>query len=176
MGALDLRLYLDASAIIPLFESEDDLSIRLRSLFTHYAAQPENTICSSELSLTECIVHPAREGNADLLDRYEHFFGGDDLIDVLPIDWSIFHAAGLLRGRHKALRAPDAIHVAAALRHKCSLLLTGDKRLCGRYRWAHPWSSTLRPTAIDTNPVDVISFHDTDQSPFNALLDKAYHR
>ncbi|ORE92030.1 hypothetical protein ATO13_18750 [Stappia sp. 22II-S9-Z10] len=66
--------------------------------------------------------------------------------------------------------------MAAALRHKCSLLLTGDKRLCGRYRWAPPWSSTPRPTAVDTNPVDVISFHDTDQSPFNALLDKAYHR
>ncbi len=46
-----------------------------------------------------------------------------------PIDSNVLLKAAELRRKHKALKTPDAIHLATAIMHKCDYFVTNDAAL-----------------------------------------------
>jgi predicted nucleic acid-binding protein len=82
----------------------------------------------STLVYTECLAKPtgqAFDKSKQLLDalcqRYK--------ITVLPIDTEVAILAAQLRSRYCALRTPDALHIASALRGGATKLVTNDLSL-----------------------------------------------
>ena len=62
-----------------------------------------------------------------LLARYSIFFSSPDLI-VLPVSSAVCDRAALIRARH-GFRPLNALHLATAVEHGCSLFLTNDAQL-----------------------------------------------
>jgi len=48
--------------------------------------------------------------------------------EILPLGPEVYTLAAELRAHHR-LRTPDALHAAAAIRHGCEEIWTGDRRL-----------------------------------------------
>ena len=70
----------------------------------------------SALVRLECLVQPMAKADSERLHRTHSFL---QLFPVLATE---------LRARHR-LRTPDALHLATALRHGCTSLITNDRRL-----------------------------------------------
>jgi len=85
-------------------------------------------LVASVLALMEVLVVPRRAGRDDLCARYRDFFNHFPNLAVVPFDADIAELAADLRAKH-ALRTPDAIHVATAIRSGASAFVTNDARL-----------------------------------------------
>ena len=66
-----------------------------------------------------------RNGDAELLSRYDATFAG---VRVVEVTAAIIERATELRARH-GFRSPDAIHLATAIDAGVSVFLTGDTGL-----------------------------------------------
>lgn len=75
----------------------------------------------------ECRVLPVREGNLDLLKRFDDFFAQPEVITV-PLDAEVFDVATKLRALEH-LKTPDALHLAAAISSGCDEFWTNDDHL-----------------------------------------------
>ncbi len=81
----------------------------------------------TDLVRMECLVKPLRDNDMPILREYERYFTD---ISFLPLTTAVFDRAAELRAHHN-LRTPDAIHLAAALTHRCDEFWTNDARLSG---------------------------------------------
>ncbi len=100
--------------LLPVFESIDSQRI---------------AAVTSSLTLLEVLVVPYRSGNVALAERYEEILGGSRGLRLLDIDRSQLRTAAHLRALYSGLRAPDSIHLSAALHGGCSCLVTNDRTL-----------------------------------------------
>ena len=81
MGEIS-RLYVDANIVIHLVEHKDDLAKALADLFTAPRVGPPFLV-TSELTLTEVLVTPCREGNDRLVYRYEaSIWSNNQLVEI----------------------------------------------------------------------------------------------
>lgn len=116
-------IYLDSCILIYALEDQTDRGAAVRSRIAR-TAEP---IAISPLVMLECLVGPARKHDTALEDHYGRAFASFELIDLgVPA----FLRATQLRARHD-LRAPDALHLAAAQLGGCTQLWTNDARLAG---------------------------------------------
>lgn len=81
----------------------------------------------TDLVRMECLVGPLRRGDAKLLNDFRAFFSSPD-VRVLTITAAVAETAAVLRAVH-GFRPLDALHLAAAIEHHCSLFLTHDAHL-----------------------------------------------
>lgn len=119
-------LYLDANVLIGVLEAGlggPELSRFI--LEPKDGAHPLNT---SEITVSEVLVGPMRRADHDLLARYRLLFAREDIIRLVPVTRAILERAAELRAA-SAMRLPDAIHVATALKAGCDIILSQDKRL-----------------------------------------------
>ena len=85
-----------------------------------------NRLAMAASALVECLVGPARRGDAairtvrDLVARLP--------ISIIPVEEAIATTAARLRAAHRSLRLPDALVIAAALEHSADQLVTTDRR------------------------------------------------
>ncbi len=79
----------------------------------------------SDLVRLECRVVPLRNGDAELLRRFDEAFAAAEFARLTR---SVFDRAAELRARHR-IKTPDALHLAAALEHGCDEFWTNDDRL-----------------------------------------------
>ena len=121
-----MRLYLDANAIIYTIEGIPDFR-RAALAWLERAEVAGGAVITSRLSRLECRVKPLREGNTELLDRFESFFARR-LLDLVEVSAQVIEHATELRATHN-FKARDAIHLASALRSKADVFLTGDQAL-----------------------------------------------
>lgn len=121
-----MSAYLDSCILIYLLEGEESLSRQVEEALIQLEADGE-TACFSDLTSLECRVRPLRDGQVDLLERYDELFSSGALTR-LPIDSDTFDRATHLRARER-WKTPDAIHVAAALQGGCLEFWTNDDRL-----------------------------------------------
>jgi predicted nucleic acid-binding protein len=84
---------------------------------------------SSTLVVAETIVQPYRLGLDALAAEYVLRLERFPNVSLLAPDVEICRAAAELRGKHRALRLPDALHVATAVEAGASAFLTHDKDL-----------------------------------------------
>jgi uncharacterized protein len=89
-------------------------------------------VFASDLTRLECRVWPIREGDDELLRQFDDFFASDDLTRI-PITTETFDLATELRGLH-GTKAPDALHLAAAILGGCQEFWTNDHRLTAAAR------------------------------------------
>lgn len=83
---------------------------------------------TSTITLTEVLVHPLRQGNRALAERYFHILTTSRNLVVLPVSDAIASEAAGLRAKH-GFKTPDAIQVAAGLMGGASSFLTNDTGL-----------------------------------------------
>ncbi|WP_049785676.1 type II toxin-antitoxin system VapC family toxin [Ancylobacter novellus] len=57
--------------------------------------------------------------------------GGGGQIETVPVSFDILRSAAQLRARFKALKLPDAIHIATAEQSSATQIISSDGRLAG---------------------------------------------
>lgn len=126
-------IYLDTNIFVTAFEAADETSERLSEIFANVDSQPGVRFATSELTLSELLVRPIRENDAEATAQYERLVSPSPWMDVFPILRSTLTVAAKLRARNSVLKLPDAIHIAAALDANCSHILTNDHGFRGTY-------------------------------------------
>jgi len=120
-----MRLYLDANAIVYLIEGAPELRETVLAWIEQAEAKKDGLLLTSYLSTVECRVKPLREGDSGRLALFDGFFVRDRLL-VVDVTRPILDATATLRARY-GLKTPDAIHLATALAHHATTLLTADR-------------------------------------------------
>ncbi|NJL08409.1 MAG: PIN domain-containing protein [Methylacidiphilales bacterium] len=123
------RAYVDTNAFIEMFERHDTAAAgHLVTFFVEVS--PERLVrYTSEFTLAELWVRPAKMRDEELIDRYDGFVRSGPLIEVIPVDRGVLYSAALTRAEHPGTKLPDAIHIATALRQGCDVFVTGDKEI-----------------------------------------------
>jgi predicted nucleic acid-binding protein len=119
-------VYLDTNIFVIAFETLDTKSELLSEIFGHVDSQPCIRFVTSELTLSELLVRPIRDRDAQAAARYEELISPSPWMDVFPISRTTLTAAAALRAENANLKLPDAIHVATAMAAHCSHMLTND--------------------------------------------------
>lgn len=120
-------IYLDSCLVIYAFENDVVFGERVRQAL---AREPAHRFAISPLVRFECLVGPMRSGNLVLRRYYEEGLTG---FVQLPLPDAVFVLGAELRARF-GLRAPDALHLAAAQHHGCDALWTNDERFSAASR------------------------------------------
>ncbi|MBG6055412.1 putative nucleic acid-binding protein [Salinibacterium sp. CAN_S4] len=115
-------IYLDSSIVIYAVEDEGERGSAVRQ---RLAGAGDAEIVVTHLVTMECLVGPLRDDNLALHDLYLRAF---EQFTILDLGKDQFQRAAQLRARH-GLRAPDALHLAAAQLAGCDELWTNDARL-----------------------------------------------
>lgn len=137
-----MRIYLDTNVFIIAVEGDQGSADVVWGLFARAAAL-KHTLITSELSLAEALVKPFEllDGMSEVPSNPRHLTPGtlvsdlSDLIEtkhgllVQPVDRRTLVGAARVRGDDKAIRLPDAVHVATAQQSECSYFVTSDRRL-----------------------------------------------
>jgi len=118
---------LDTALFIYFIEEDRRYLSLITPLFVE-ADRHEREIVTSAVTLLEVLVVPYRAGNLALAERYEALLTRARGIRLVEPDRAQLRAAAQLRALHGALRAPDALQLAAALSGGCSALVTNDRR------------------------------------------------
>ena len=131
MGSLSARVgprpYVDTNVFIYALEAHPAYVETVRRFFAA-ADQGACRVLASELVLAEALVTPLRIGNLELVDRYLRHLLRSRSVELLPIGREILIDAARQRAVH-AVRLPDAIHAATAIRSACTSFITNDLRL-----------------------------------------------
>ena len=121
------NVYPDACALIYFVERHPQhFDALMQRLFRPDGALAVQLVLTELLRL-ECRLKPLRDGDAQLLARYDAFFATAGHVWA-PLDRTVFELATQLRAEHR-LKTPDALHLAAALQSGCDELWTHDTRL-----------------------------------------------
>lgn len=127
MGAVVKKgatVYLDTNPIIYLTEGNAAFKASITNLFAEFE-RAEARLITSELTLTEALVLPLRQGDVELVAVYERLF--DELIEALPVSREVLIMAARLRADTSTLRTPDAIHLATAMLANADAFLSSDQ-------------------------------------------------
>ena len=119
-----MKLYLDSCIAIYIVERHPTFATPSALGLAKW--QPDE-IAATDLTRLECLVLPRRNLNSPLITLFEDFFA-QETIRIL-FDWNIYDLTIDLRAKYSKLKTPDAIHLAAAIRHGCDLFLTNDPDL-----------------------------------------------
>ena len=127
MGTLTLPtsglIYVDASSLIYSVERVEPYRTLLEPLWEQ--VQDGNlTVVSSPILVIEALVKPIRDGNTEIELQYRELFASN-VVRLLDASYQVFADAAHLRAE-TALKTPDALHAATALRAGCSLFITND--------------------------------------------------
>ncbi len=74
--------------------------------------------------MIEVLVKPLRDGNTEIELQYRELFASN-AVRLLDASYQVFADAARLRAE-TALKTPDALHAATALRAGCALFITND--------------------------------------------------
>lgn len=125
-NALMVRIYVDTNAFIAAFEHSDEVTDRLISLFFRPPLGRQPLLVTSALSTSELLVKPMEFGKNALVAFYKQLTLGSHFLDVVPISRDILVGAAEIRAAAKAIKLPDAIHIATAVHAECTHFLTND--------------------------------------------------
>lgn len=121
----DARIYVDTNIWIYFLEGHPSFSPKVRALFVA-ANSAGALLCTSEITLAECLMKPARERDSKKIEAYETLFDAHG-IEMLPLDGGLARRAALAGGA-LGLKLMDAIHYVSAREAACRYFLTGDGR------------------------------------------------
>lgn len=115
---------LDTAPLVYLFD-DHPLLARFLGLFERIEAG-RLAVVVTPITLAEVVTGPLRHGNEILAERYRRALTERPGWTLAPFDADLAVLAARLRLRYR-LRLPDAVQLAAALRHGCDALVTHDR-------------------------------------------------
>jgi predicted nucleic acid-binding protein len=115
-------IYLDSCLVIYALE---DPKGRGRTVRQMLAERADEEFAISPLVILECLVGVIQAGDARRRTLHEQYLS---TFAMLPISPEVGAKAAELRAGF-ALKTPDALHLATALKSGCSALWTNDRRL-----------------------------------------------
>ena len=118
--------YLDANVFIYAVEDAGPLGDVVRDVFTRID-RGEFVGLTSELTLSEVLVRPIRNGDLHGRREFELLLADRPTLGVVPVDRDVLIRAAEVRAA-STLKLPDAIHAATALDHGCTSFPTNDAR------------------------------------------------
>src|SRR6266516_1309501 len=131
MGWVDsLRGYkvaLDTSLFI-YYTEEHPVYLNVIDPFFEAIKHGEITVVTSIVALLEVLVHPIRNGNEKLAQKYRDLLFKTRSLETLIFHQDIAEEAARLRAFH-SIRTPDSIQMATAIVGNAPFFLTNDKRL-----------------------------------------------
>lgn len=117
---------LDTAPFIYFIEKHPKYRPIVRPLFQRIDAQEIQAVTSA-IALLEVLVVPYRSGNSALAARYEKLLTRSRGLRMFELSLPLLRAAAGIRAA-TALKAPDALQMAAAVSAGCTVLLTNDNR------------------------------------------------
>jgi predicted nucleic acid-binding protein len=96
--------------------------------FFETLSQGEFRVVTSVITLLEVLIHPFRQGNAELAQQYRDILFNAEGLTTVTLSEQIAEQAAQLRAQHN-LRTPDAIEIATATHLNASYFLTNDTHL-----------------------------------------------
>lgn len=117
----------DTSIFIYLMDRHAEYGTAVRPLF-EAADRGEARLVTSAVTLLEVLVVPLRAGDTALARRYQALLTASRGLTLVDLDRPLLYAAAQLRATH-GVPTPDALQLAAGLRHRCGCFLTNDRRL-----------------------------------------------
>lgn len=129
-----MRVYLDTNFFIGAVEGESGELHRATWHLLSMGEQGGIDLVTSALSVAELLVKPLELELQELAATYVEMLepGTNKGLTVIPVDQEILILAAHIRKDDRAIKLPDAIHLATAERENCSLILTDDQRLISK--------------------------------------------
>ncbi len=125
---LGKRVYLDANVFIYAANAFVPFDRLVKDLFD--AAEDAKLLAvTSELTVAEFLVTPFRNADALQEQACRRLLAPRPGFDLVEVRWEMLERAARLRAANRALRLPDAIHLATAAVSGCDLVLTNDQHL-----------------------------------------------
>lgn len=121
------RVGIDSSVFIYLFEQHPDYEPLCAVIFDTISSGHLRLI-SASITLSEVLVRPLEQKNAEIVALYEHAFRSMPNFSLVQIDYTVAKTAALLRANYSIL-LPDALHIACALKEGATLFVTNDMKL-----------------------------------------------
>jgi predicted nucleic acid-binding protein len=115
---------LDTAPLIYFIEQNPDYLKIVREFFSSID-RGEFLVVTSTLTLTEVLVHPLRNGNAQLAQQYQNILLNQDNFTTFSVSAEIAKLAAEVRATSN-LRTPDAIQIATAIIKGADFVLTND--------------------------------------------------
>jgi predicted nucleic acid-binding protein len=117
------RVALDADVVIAFLDPSDAQHPQAVELLREHLASGDDILIAATV-YAEVIVKPLQHGTDGTVDQFLAAAGAH----VVDVDRALARRAAQLRGRHSALRLPDAMSLATALEANARLL-TLDRTL-----------------------------------------------
>ena len=139
-----MSIYLDTNVFIAAVEGDRD---EIRSAIWRLFAASElrgGVLATSELSIAELLVKPLEMELAAVVQSYSDLLTDGHGLTVVPVDRDVLIRAAHIRKDDRAIKLPDAIHLATADRTESSVILTDDKRLSAKR------PGVCRPILVET--------------------------
>jgi predicted nucleic acid-binding protein len=118
---------LDTTPLIYFIE-ENPVYSKVVDPFFEAVAHGEITVITSVVALLEALVHPIRNADTKLAQKYRDILLDSEELTTILLDQDIAEEAARLRAFHN-IRTPDSIQMATAIIGKASFFLTNDIRL-----------------------------------------------
>ena len=118
---------LDTTPLIYFIEENPAYS-KVVDPFFEAVANGEITVITSVVALLEALVHPIRNADSKLAQKYRDILLDSEGLTTVILDQDIAEEAARLRAFHN-IRTPDSIQMATAIIGKASFFLTNDIRL-----------------------------------------------
>jgi predicted nucleic acid-binding protein len=115
-------IYLDSCLVIYALEDPKGRGRTVRQMF---AERADEEFAISPLVILECLVGVIKAGDGRRRTLHEQYLS---TFAILPISPEVGAKAAELRTGF-ALKTPDALHLATALKSGCNALWTNDRRL-----------------------------------------------
>ena len=114
----------------PLIYFIEEHPVYLSTVVSFFQAVSKNElqVVTSTISLTEVLVRPLRQNDADLARQYREILQNSEGISCAPLSSEIAEEAARLRSENN-IRTPDAIQMATAILHGAESFLTNDAGL-----------------------------------------------
>jgi predicted nucleic acid-binding protein len=123
----DQKICLDTSPIIYFIEKDSKYWNLVRPVFIGISSGNIEAITST-LTLLEVLVHPFRNGNEDLAEKYREILLSSEGLTTFEILHETSELAARLRAKY-SIRTPDAIQIEVRVRYGASKFLTNDPGL-----------------------------------------------
>jgi len=121
------RLYVETSPFIYYVENHPVYADKMQQIFEDVNTGRIECI-TSVITLAETLTKPLQTGDKSVEQAYRTLLQQTQHITLIPITAVIAERTADLRARY-SLKAPDALHLAAALNTNCDAFLTNDLRL-----------------------------------------------
>lgn len=120
-------VYFDTNPLIYFVEGHDTFFGAVKPLF-EMLDHDGITACTGELTLTELLIKPYREGLDGTIREYEGLLLHSGHFSILGLGMGTFLSAAKIGGQ-TMMRTPDALHMATALENNCDFFITNDRRI-----------------------------------------------